>query len=449
MTENKDSIKQQLQAKFEDFQVVPPDDGWERIENSLFAAQKATLFTRWRRVGIAAALAALIVGGILIMHHPEEPSSKQLFADNDLTTSSETTNQSTLEETPSVFNSKQTEYEKSLLNKNIESHRTLIAKEKSAKTSYILLAEADPNLVKESYQHKTQSDDNNSQQEGNNVSHSLSNEKNEEENFSKEDRERLIREFAVAAEKNGIDTEFPSQQSEKGLQLAMAGRSGFNAFQKTVNAPISLRSAAVIVDKETKEELKTLNALSSTNEVTEVKTNIAEMEHAQPISFGLTVSKEIFDNFYLETGLVYTYLYSKAKNINPDYKNAETQHFHYLGVPLNINYRLARFSNVDIYCSLGGMVEKDVYGEFRTEQHLDANKVSEASKKMSSMHIRQKRPQFSVNAGIGASYPIYGKMKLYGKIGGAYYFDAQNDYKTIYSDRKIMLDLNLGLRIGF
>ena len=63
--------------------------------------------------------------------------------------------------------------------------------------------------------------------------------------------------------------------------------------------------------------------------------------------------------------------------------------------------------------------------------------------------FENENPQISVNAGVGAFYPIYGGFNLYGKIGGSYYFDAKNAEKTIYSDKKIVLDLNAGIRFDF
>lgn len=102
-----------------------------------------------------------------------------------------------------------------------------------------------------------------------------------------------------------------------------------------------------------------------------------------------------------------------------------------------------------MYVSLGGMIEKDVYGKFREEgvgQTLDDQSKSVV---IIDEKITQRNPQLSVNTGLGLSYPIYKDLKLYGKIGGAYYFDAKNEFKTIYSDRKIVMDLSLGLRYEF
>lgn len=207
---------------------------------------------------------------------------------------------------------------------------------------------------------------------------------------------------------------------------------------------MTLRSAAV-ADESTDNLLnRSPMALAMSN----TANNIAEMEHSQPVSVGLVVSKSIFDDLSIETGLVYTYLYSKARNTNIASKIQETQQFHYIGVPLNVNYDVISFRNLDVYVSLGGMVEKDFAGkrEYMAETVTELNSTGE---EQITEKIRQNNYQYSVNAGVGLSYPVYNKLNLYGKVGGSYYFDAENPYNTIYSDKKIMLDLNVGLRYEF
>ena len=161
------------------------------------------------------------------------------------------------------------------------------------------------------------------------------------------------------------------------------------------------------------------------------------------------MSKSLFDDLYIETGLVYTYLASKVRNTNTNFQVNETQRLHYLGIPLNVNYNLFSLNKLNVYASVGGMLEKDLYGEYRKVGEGQTEEFNSSSGEEEITRISQRNPQLSVNAGLGLSYPIYNGLKMYGKIGGAYYFDANNEYKTIYSDRKIVMDLNVGLRYEF
>ncbi len=177
--------------------------------------------------------------------------------------------------------------------------------------------------------------------------------------------------------------------------------------------------------------------------------NVSEMEHDQPVSFGITVSKSLFNDLSLETGLIYTHLSSKVRNSSVNLQVQETQRLHYLGIPLNVNYNLFSVKKVNVYASVGGMLEKDVYGEYRRKGVGVSPELNISSEEEEITRISQRNPQISVNAGVGVSFPVYQDVKLYGKIGGAYYFDANNEYKTIYSDSKIVMDLSVGLRYEF
>lgn len=182
-----------------------------------------------------------------------------------------------------------------------------------------------------------------------------------------------------------------------------------------------------------------------------------KLQHRLPISFGVKVSKKITPNLSLETGIVYTYLSSKITS-NSTFNIQENQYFHYLGVPLTLNYKFYELGKTKFYLSAGAMMQKDIKGQYEskvgyTESTLVIMGLSSnlyySEPYYIKESIKQAKPQFSANVGIGGAYPIYKKLYLYGTIGGAYYFDAGNKYSTIYSDRKLQLDLNLGIKFDF
>lgn len=182
-----------------------------------------------------------------------------------------------------------------------------------------------------------------------------------------------------------------------------------------------------------------------------------KMQHKQPISFGLKVSKGLTSNLSLETGVVYTYLSSKITSASI-FDIRETQTFHYLGLPITLNYTFYRLGKMDLYLSLGGMIQKDISGKY--ESNMGFSKMDLEDQKLAHQlyhgepyfirqSIEQSKPQFSTHLKLGIAYPIYKKLYLYGTVGGAYYFDAHNKYRTIFSDKKTQLDLNLGIKFDF
>ena len=130
---------------------------------------------------------------------------------------------------------------------------------------------------------------------------------------------------------------------EEDYVLSFAGKGGLTSFHQTVNSPMTLRSAAVSNEAAMPEDDKMLFQANN------FRDNIAEMEHDQPISFGVTISKSIIHNLSIETGLIYSYLYSKSKNTSSVVQNRQTQSLHYLGVPLNLNYNLFSYRDLNVY----------------------------------------------------------------------------------------------------
>ncbi|MFV0418985.1 MAG: hypothetical protein ACK5KT_09680 [Dysgonomonas sp.] len=182
-----------------------------------------------------------------------------------------------------------------------------------------------------------------------------------------------------------------------------------------------------------------------------------KLEHKQPVSFGLTLNKRIAPRLSVETGLLYTYLSSKLTS-NSIYDIEENQTFNYLGIPLSLNYTFYELGKTKFYLSLGGMIQKDVKGKYESNINLSrpdiegletANNIFYLEPYYIKKTIKQSNPQFSVRTKLGIAYPLYKKLYLYGTVGGAYYFDAGNEYRTIYSDKKTQLDFNLGVKYDF
>lgn len=188
------------------------------------------------------------------------------------------------------------------------------------------------------------------------------------------------------------------------------------------------------------------NSIYSNGSSITTRSTEAKMKHNQPVTFGISISKQINRDLSIESGINYTYLSSKLGAEESDKSSQkEMQYLHYLGIPLTLNYRFAEWNKFNFYSSLGIMIQKDFYGRKTTRAFSD-NLDSEFYSKHK---ISQKNPQFSTHAGLGASYPIYNKLRLYTTVGAAYYFDANNQYQTIYSDKKWLFNLNIGLRFEF
>ncbi len=418
-------IREQFKSKLNDYQVQIPEDGWERLEESLSGgiAGAKSLNRLWQVLGYAAAIAVLIAVSILFVYNPLE--------DDAIVT--EVLKSVDKEQSPELIASEEAASE-GFPRQEIQKQPKVSARNDLTSHSYSksrtenIIVNIEDNLIPDELLVEHKSDKV--------VDFDIL----EDDGYSAPIEEIII----FAKDQDKLLAENTSRQNGDNIILSLGGKGGLTSFHQTVNTPMTLRSASIsneakLLDESEKMMLNTSKSIE----------NIAEMEHDQPVSFGVTVSKAIIDDLYIETGLIYSYLHSRNKNTSAISQNHQTQSLHYLGIPLNLNYNLFSLRDLNVFASVGGMIEKDVYGKFREEGEAESIDVTKKSEVLVNEKISQRDPQLSINAGLGLSYPIYRDLKLYGKIGGAYYFDANNEFKTIYSDRKIVMDLSLGIRYEF
>ena len=434
----KDIFKEQLKSVFSDFEAPVPSDGWEKVEQSLNAIRRSRIVRRNWYMGSAAATVAILLGSLFFFNLPQ-PVKRDLPVFSEEMTPEKTNNV----DTQGAEIAKNGAAEKNS-DKNIQTgyarpkQEVLLARHTSKKKIELTTASSDLEKVPEKMVTVERSTENEA---------GTTRERIVQPN--QDEIDRLIQEFENAGKATLFEGLALEEEKSKPFMLALNARGGLTSSQKTVNSPMTLRSASAVSPSD-----KADNAYPAYTTIPfntrSVADNVAEMEHDQPVSFGITVSKTIVERLSVETGLVYTYLFSRAKNTSVDFQNQETQHFHYLGIPVNLNYNFVNIGKLGLFASFGGMVEKDIYGEFRSTGQSVSTELNSASQGVITTKISQKNPQISVNAGVGVFYPIYGGFNLYGKVGGVYYFDAKNyEYKTIYTDKKIGFDLNAGIRFDF
>lgn len=438
-------IRKGFQSKLSGFEAPVPPDGWEGIERSLKAATAArtALRRRWY-AGSAAAVLILLVGSILFLQNPLE-QTETIVSEVVPTTPFNATTPDPVTEMVTASESLSESVGQPVKSVEMLAARSA-GKIKAGKESLIRSSNPERMITAWMEREKKNLQSSERKMDADVLRRFV---KSVEKNEQQDGKDMRVEETIVVGEEEVLFARGVAEREEGTLLLAFSGRGGLTGYQQTVNTPMTLRSASAMPDSKHSQEFNNKMQVQTNNIIAE---NISEIEHDQPVSFGITVSKYLFDDLSIETGLVYSYLHSKTRNANNNFKVEEVQKLHYLGIPLNVNYNLFSLNKLNVYASIGGMVEKDVYGEFRKVkegQTANFKNESEESGEKEVVKISQKNPQISVNAGVGLSYPLYDRLRLYGKVGGAYYFDAENQYKTIYSDRKIVMDLNVGLRYEF
>ena len=178
--------------------------------------------------------------------------------------------------------------------------------------------------------------------------------------------------------------------------------------------------------------------MSSVNRDVETKT---EYEHHLPIRIGLSVAYALTDRLSISSGLTYTRLASDIKDASRESKYIGEQRLHYVGIPVNVSYKVASFRWLGLYGTAGVLAEKCVSGT-TDEGYVENNTI-----KYTNTHDISSKPlQMSVNAGVGIQFDIIDNVGIYAEPGLSYYFDDGSALQTIYKEKPLNFNLNVGVR---
>ena len=166
-----------------------------------------------------------------------------------------------------------------------------------------------------------------------------------------------------------------------------------------------------------------------------------EYKHRLPVRVGLNVAYRLTDRLSVESGVSYTRLSSDMKDGTKDNYSSGSQKLDYIGVPLNVKYRTFGYRRLSVYASAGLLTEKCVSGKTTHEYVISGEK-----KKHEAEDVAAKPWQLSVNAALGAQFDVLRNVGVYVEPGVSYYFDDRSPLSTIYKEKPLNFNLNLGVR---
>ena len=178
--------------------------------------------------------------------------------------------------------------------------------------------------------------------------------------------------------------------------------------------------------------------MSSVNRDVETKT---EYEHHLPIRIGLSVAYALTDRLSIGTGLTYTRLSSDIKDASMESNYLGEQRLHYVGIPVNVSYKVASSRWISLYGTAGVLADKCVSGT-TDEGYVENNTM----KYTNTQDISSKPLQMSVNAGVGIQFDFIDNVGIYAEPSLSYYFDDGSALQTIYKEKPLNFNLNVGVR---
>ena len=157
-----------------------------------------------------------------------------------------------------------------------------------------------------------------------------------------------------------------------------------------------------------------------------------EKHHSQPVSLGLQVGVALSPRLMVSTGLVYTWASSEFTSTLGNANSSTTQTLHYVGVPLGIGVQVWRAGKWRTYLATGGEVD------FNVKNHTECDG--------SDIEASRDKPQWSVHAAAGLQYDVAPQVGVYLEPGAKYYFDNGSYVENIFKERKLNFNVQLGVR---
>ena len=435
-----------LRDRLADYEEPVMDDLWAGIEQSL--AQQAPALNHistqqtpirnnasarqvWmRRFSMAAAIAALAVGGTYVYLHPwdEVKSIKEVAAVEKQAAGSQTKKKD--------FEGKQAEVEKV--------DNTIFSQEKAAVKSTGLIAqvrnvfsgEPDEGMLSYSLEDNQNATRVQNEPERQNTTDEQNDKKSRKAKLSAADP------LSVATTHDTYDAPvFAKKNSASSWSIQFYGENGIIPSNGNTNNIPLMASADPVppsffgngdnyndiagVEYTGVYDSKLLKSFDDEQYYQKVK-------HHKPISVGMQVGVKVSPRLRLNTGLVYTYVSSDFTGTANDSRTVTKQTLHYIGIPLNLGYEVWGTKNFHTYVTVGGE------GAFNVKNHTETDGVETAS--------RKDRMQWSANGSVGVQYDFIPQLGIYAEPGVKYYFDNGSKIENTFKDKKTNFNFQLGLR---
>lgn len=155
-------------------------------------------------------------------------------------------------------------------------------------------------------------------------------------------------------------------------------------------------------------------------------------DHQHPFTVGLTVGIPLTERFWVETGLTYTRTKSTFTTRMGRNTSVYHQRLQYVGVPFGAGYTFWRSRSFAFYAVAG------LQADLNVDAHLETDGLER--------HLDKDRLLLSVGGRAGAEYRFLPHFSVYLEPGLRYYFDNGSRLQTVFKEKPLQLDFQLGVR---
>ena len=165
----------------------------------------------------------------------------------------------------------------------------------------------------------------------------------------------------------------------------------------------------------------------SADDITSTEGKTVEEQHDRPITFSLSLTRPLNEQWSIETGLQYSLLNSRFTQGS----TVSRQQVHYLGLPLKLSWRMTDYERLSVYQSTGVTLHLPVYG--RVETNGAAQSVSPSW-------------QWAISAGVGLQYELAPNVNLFVEPTVNWFIPSGSDTHTIWTEQPVMVTTPFGIR---
>lgn len=168
---------------------------------------------------------------------------------------------------------------------------------------------------------------------------------------------------------------------------------------------------------------------------------IVEHEHHyKPITFGISLTKEIGKNWNVETGLQYSLLKSNFILGEGEYYIGRDQKVHYLGIPVRTSYKWFNSKRWSAYSSAGLLLNIPIHGKNSVRY------VTGATVPYKDSWYFTPSVQWAVGVGTGLQYNLIPKWSLYLEPSFNWYIPNGGAIHTIWTEHPFTITVPFGIR---
>jgi hypothetical protein len=163
-----------------------------------------------------------------------------------------------------------------------------------------------------------------------------------------------------------------------------------------------------------------------------------KIKYHSVLSVGLVLRKNLSPGISVESGLMYSYLFSSFEK-NGFVSYDATLALHYLGIPVNLVGQIWKNNKWEFYISGGGMVEKGLRSIYTQNQHIGNQTITTTAETGITGF------QWSLNGAVGVTYKLHRNIGIYLEPKVSYFFH-NNQPVSARTEQPTVAGLTAGLR---